>query len=501
MYIGSIDQGTTSTRFMLFDEQGVSVASSQLEHRQRYPKPGWVEHDAVEIWEKTQTVIMNVIRESGIRPDEIAGIGITNQRETIVVWDPATGKPLHHAIVWQDLRGSDFIDSRISNGGIDQLRESTGLPLSPYFSGSKIRWMVDHVEGISHAVTQGKAYIGTIDSWLIWNLTGGVDGGVFVTDVTNASRYLMMDIEKFQWDQGLVEYFGAEVSCLPEIRSSFHDSYGKTTKEGPFKAEIPLCGILGDQQAALFGQACFSRGQGKNTYGTGCFLLVNTGERLSVSRHGLLTTPAYRSGSDAPVYALEGSIAVSGSLVQWMRDSIGLVDSAPEIDRMAESVDDNGGVYFVPAFSGLFAPYWDSSARGTITGLTGYAKAGHLARAVLEATAYQTRDIFDAMEKDSGVPIKELKVDGGMSKSDVLMKFQSDILQVPVIRPVIRETTALGAAYAAGLSVGFWNSLDDLASLWKEDTRWEPDMDEETRKEKLRMWKKAVERSRGWTDA
>ncbi|MCF7946154.1 MAG: glycerol kinase GlpK [Spirochaetia bacterium] len=499
-FIGSIDQGTTSTRFILFDHSGNLAASHQLEHKQYYPKPGWVEHDPLEIWENTKTTIKETLKKAGVSGDEIAGIGITNQRETIIAWDPATGRPLYNAIVWQDLRGKQFIDSLIEEGGIDRLRAKTGVPLSPYFSGSKIRWMMDNVEGLKERAENGEAYIGTIDTWLVWNLTGGKDGGALVTDVTNASRYLTMDIETLTWDDELLKLFSVPQKALPEIRSSMRDIYGYTESSSVFGAQIPVCGILGDQQAALFGQACFSKGQSKNTYGTGCFLLENTGEELCQSQYGLLTTVAYRSGDDKPVYALEGSIAVAGSLIQWMRDNIGLVDSAPEIDKLAESVEDNGGVYFVPAFAGLFAPYWRSDARGVITGLTGYVKAGHLARAVLESTAFQAKDLFDAMEKDSGIKLREIKVDGGMTKSAVFMQFQADILNIPVIRPVIAETTALGSAYAAGLSTGFWNSLEELAAQWKEDKHWDPMMGEDERDKKLAFWHKSIERSMNWIE-
>lgn len=501
IYVAAIDQGTTSSRCILFDHTGQPRYSHQLEHRQIYPKPGWVEHDPMEILERTEEVIAGAMKKAGCGAHQIAGAGITNQRETVVAWDPKTGKPYYHAVVWQDLRGSDFIDSMIADGGIDQLRSQTGLPLSPYFAGSKIRWITDNIPQVRSAVKSGNVYFGTIDSWLIWNLTGGPDGGVFITDVTNASRYMMMDISTLTWDEELAQRFGITSACLPEIRPSMGECYGTTIDHSAFGGPVPLCGILGDQQAALFGQACFTAGQGKNTYGTGCFLLVNTGTDLPVSNHGLLTTVAYQRGKQKPVYALEGSIAVSGSLVQWMRDSIGLVESAPAIDRLAESVEDNGGVYFVPAFSGLFAPYWESSARGLIAGLTGYVKAGHLARSVLEATAFQTKDIFDAMEQDSGVRILELRVDGGMSNSDVLMQFQSDILNVPVIRPRVTETTALGAAYAAGISQGVWDSHDDLSQYWKEDKRWSPDMSRKTRDDHMKQWSKAVDRSKNWSDS
>lgn len=499
-YIGSLDQGTTSTRFILFDQDGTIVATAQREHRQHYPKPGWVEHDANEIWERSLEVIGKTLETAGVTQEGIVSIGITNQRETIVVWDPQTGVPYHHAIVWQDLRGTTCIDALIQEGGIDRFRGRTGLPLSPYFSASKIQWLLDNVEGLRERAEAGRAVIGTIDSWLVWNLTGGVNGGVHITDVTNASRYLLMDIEKLTWDQEMLDVFTVPASMLPKIVPSMGLTYGTTRDAGALGSGIPINGILGDQQAALFGQACFTAGLGKNTYGTGCFLLVNTGERLCHSEHGLLTTVAYLVEGERPIYALEGSIAVAGSLVQWTRDNLGLVPSAPELDVLAGSVEDNGGVYFVPAFSGLFAPYWRSDARGVICGLTGYATAAHIARAVLESTAFQANDLFYAMEQDSGIPIKELRVDGGLTNSRPLMQFQSDILDIPVIRPLIAETTALGAAYASGLSSGFWKTQEELSGQWKERERWIPSMDEAVRTEKLRYWKKAVQRTLDWAD-
>ncbi len=497
-YVAAIDQGTTSTRCILFDHEGNAVCSHQLEHRQIYPKPGWVEHDALEIWQRVQETVRAVLEKASCSAENILSVGITNQRETVVAWDPETGRPYYHAIVWQDMRGSEYIDELIREGGIGLLQEQTGVPLSPYFAGSKIKWLTEHVPEIQKAVDSGRVYFGTIDSWLIWNLTGGVNGGIFATDVTNASRYLMMDIRDLSWDPELTKRFGVRPELLPEIRASFGESWGMTVKGGPFGKEVPICGILGDQQAALFGQACFQIGQGKNTYGTGCFLLMNTGEQYAVSSNGLLTTVAYQQQGRAPVYALEGSIAVAGALIQWLRDNIGLVRSAPEINTLAASVPDNGGVYFVPAFSGLYAPYWDADARGTVIGLTGYADSGHLARAVLEATAFQTKDIVDAMEKDASIPIRELRVDGGMSQSDILMEYQADILQVPVIRPKNKETTALGAAYAAGLSAGFWNTLDDLAGHWEEECRWEASMPLDERDRQVKKWHRAVGRAKQW---
>ena len=499
-YVGALDQGTTSTRCILFNQEGTIVASHQLEHKQIYPKPGWVEHNPQEIWERSETVIIETLKKAGVTVEDISSMGITNQRETVLAWNPKTGKPYYNAIVWQDLRGSDFINTLIANGGIDRFRDKTGLALSPVFAGSKFRWMLDNVAGLRDAAAAGDAVFGTIDTWLVWNLTGGVNGGKLITDVTNASRYLCMDISTLQWDAELMSIFGVSEDMLPEICPSVGEIYGYTTETGPFKGALPVCGILGDQQAALFGQACFTKGLGKNTYGTGCFLLVNTGENLCASTQGLLTTVAYQIKGQKPIYALEGSIAVAGSLVQWIRDNIGLVSSAPEVDTLAESVEDNGGVYFVPAFSGLFAPYWRSDARGVITGLTGFATSAHIARAVLESTAFQAKDIFDAMAKDSGIDIVALKVDGGLTNSKPLMQFQADILHIPVIRPVVVETTALGAAYAAGLSTGFWKNLDELEAQWQEAKRWEPKMDEAESSEKVRLWHKAVERTLNWVD-
>ena len=499
-YIGSLDQGTTSTRFILFDQDGAIVATAQREHKQHYPRPGWVEHDANEIWERSLEVIDKTLASAGVTAEAVVSIGITNQRETIVAWDPQTGIPYHHAIVWQDLRGKPCIDALIEEGGIDRFRSRTGLPLSPYFSASKIQWLLDNVKGLRAGAEAGRAVIGTIDSWLVWNLTGGVDGGIHITDVTNASRYLLMDIEHLTWDKDMLKVFSVPESLLPRIVPSMGSTYGTTRNAGALGSGIPINGILGDQQAALFGQACFTAGLGKNTYGTGCFLLVNTGERLCHSAHGLLTTVAYREEGKAPVYALEGSIAVAGSLVQWTRDNLKLVPTAPELDTLASTVEDSGGVYFVPAFSGLFAPYWRSDARGVICGLTGYVTDAHIARAVLESTAFQANDLFYAMEQDSGIPIKELRVDGGLTNSRPLMQFQADILDIPVIRPLIAETTALGAAYASGLSSGFWKSQEELAQQWKERGRWTPSMESGVRDEKLRLWKKAVQRSLDWAD-
>jgi glycerol kinase len=499
-YIVAIDQGTTSTRFILFNENGEIIASHQLEHKQIFPKPGWVEHNPLEIWDNTVVVIRKTLEKSGIAANQISGIGITNQRETVVAWDPKTGKPYYNAIVWQDIRGTSFIDGLIEEMGINGLREKTGLTLSPYFAGSKIRWMLDNVEGLSEKASQGNVMFGTMDTWLIWNLSGGTSNGIFITDFTNASRYQLMDLKNLCWDKDLLALYTIPEISLPEIKPSMGMIYGYADTKILEGGRVPLCGILGDQQSALFGQACFSEGMAKNTYGTGCFLLVNTGEKLYTSTQGLLTTAAYHKAGEPPKYALEGSIAVAGSLVQWVRDNLGLVKTAPELDVLAESVEDNGGVYFVPAFSGLFAPYWRSDARGVIAGLTGFANSGHIARAVLEATAYQAYDIFGAVEKDSGIKLRELRVDGGLTNSRLLMQFQSDILNIPVIRPAVKETTALGAAYAAGLSIGYWESEEELGRQWREDKRWIPGMAEQERTSLVGKWHKAVERTLNWSE-
>lgn len=500
-FVGAIDQGTTSSRFILFDNGGNIAASHQMEHRQIYPRPGWVEHDPLEIWQKTCDVIRTTLQKSGVTAAEIDSIGITNQRETVVCWNPRTGEPCCNALVWQDMRSGGIIEELSAAGGPDRFRKKTGLPLAAYFSGPKMKWILDHVPGVRQAAARGEAVFGTIDTYLVWQLTGGPGKGVLVTDVTNASRTLLMNLETLSWDTELLDVFGIPGAMLPEIRSSVaSEPYGTSETEGPFGGQVPICGILGDQQAALFGQACFSRGSSKNTYGTGCFMLLNTGEEIIHSEYGLLTTVACRIGNNRAMYALEGSVAVAGSLVQWVRDNIGLIASSAEIETLARSVEDSGGVSIVPAFSGLFAPYWKNDARGIIAGLTGYVTAGHLARAVLEATAFQTKDIFDAMEKDSGLRIPDLKVDGGMVANEILMQFQADVLGVPVIRPRITETTALGAAYAAGLSTGFWRSRDELAGHWEEDTRWERRMEDEERRIRLKYWKKAVNLTMGWLE-
>ena len=500
-YIGSIDQGTTSTRFILFNEKGREVYSYQIEHKQIFPQPGWVEHDPLEIWKNTQETITRVLDDNNVTAGEIAAVGITNQRETTLVWDKFTGQPLHNAIVWQDTRTADIAAELAADGGADRFREKVGLPLATYFSGTKMRWLLENSLEVAEAVREGRAVFGTVDTWLVWNLTGAQDGGAFVTDVSNASRTMLMDLKSLSWDEQMLAHFKVPAEMLPSIESSVpSEPYGYTRKGGPFKAEIPVSGILGDQQAAMFGQACFEQGTSKNTYGTGCFMLANTGTDIVASNHGLLTTVLYRIGDNDAVYALEGAIAVAGSLVQWIRDNFGLVEKSSDIEELALKVDDCGGVYFVPAFSGLFAPRWRPDARGVITGLTGYANSSHIARAVLESTAFQTREIFESMEKDAGIEITSLKVDGGMTANNLLMQFQSDLLDVPVVRPLVAETTALGAAYAAGLSVGVWGGTSELKKHWAEDRRWSPQMSGEDRSAKYRQWNKAVERSYNWVD-
>lgn len=496
-YLGAIDQGTTSTRFILFDESGKICASHQIEHVQIFPKPGWVEHDPYEIWDNTTETIVKTLRMADASAEEVAGIGITNQRETVIAWNPKTGKVWYNAIVWQDLRGADLINQIKAKCDENWLKKKCGLLFSPYFAASKIAWLLDNVKGLRAAAENGDAVFGTIDTWLTWNLTGRK---CFITDVTNASRYMLMNIKTLQWDDELLAIFNIPKKALPQIVPSTGRIYGLTTANGPFQGEVPVCGILGDQQAALFGQACFSQGLGKCTYGTGCFLLVNTGKNLCYSNNGLVSTVAYKKEGEEPVYALEGSIAVAGSLVQWIRDNLKMVSSAQELDAFAEKVDDCGGVYIVPAFAGLFAPYWRSDARGVIAGLTGYSDRNHICRAALESTAFQANDIFKAIEADSHIKMRELKVDGGLTNSRPLMKFQSDILGIPVIRPAVIETTALGAAYAAGLSVGIYHDLDELANQWKEEKRWEPTMSKEDREAKVKFWNKAVERTLNWTE-
>jgi glycerol kinase len=496
-YLGAIDQGTTSTRFIVFDHSGRIVSAAQKEHEQIFPKPGWVEHDPDEIWRRTQEVIAEAMQAQGLRPKDLAAIGITNQRETTIVWDRKTGRPVYNALVWQDTRVDDAVAEFSRDGGQDRFREKTGLPLATYFSGLKIRWVLKNVPGAQEAAEAGDLLFGNVDTFLVWKVTGGSQGAVHVTDVTNASRTQLMDLATLAWDQEMLAAYGIPEKILPKIASS-SEIYGKAQLDAIH--DVPIAGILGDQQAALVGQTCFRAGEAKNTYGTGCFMLENTGTKLIRSKFGLLTTVAYKFGDEPAHYALEGSIAISGALVQWLRDNLGLIQKSSDVEGLARTVTDNGGVYFVPAFSGLYAPYWKASARGVIAGMTRYANKGHLARAVLEATAFQTREVLEAMEKDSQIQLKALRTDGGMVENDLLMQFQADILNLPVVRPVIKETTALGAAYAAGLAVGFYKDIDDLRANWAVDRTWNPNMDEETRARLYKSWKKAVTRSFDWTD-
>ncbi|KRV48691.1 glycerol kinase [Wenjunlia vitaminophila] len=496
-FIAAIDQGTTSSRCIIFAADSRIVAVDQREHEQIFPKPGWVEHDATEIWNKTQEVVAGALAKAGISRDQLKAIGITNQRETTVLWERATGRPVHNAIVWQDTRTDRLCTELGGDIGQDRFRATTGLPLASYFSGPKAAWLLDNVPGLRRRAENGEIAFGTIDSWLIWNLTGGVDGGVHVTDVTNAGRTMLMDLSTLQWDPAILEAMNIPEAVLPEIRSSA-EVYGTATGQ---LAGVPVASALGDQQAAVFGQTCFDVGEAKNTYGTGSFLLLNTGHRPVQSKSGLLTTMGYRIGQEKPVYCLEGSIAITGALVQWFRDQLGIINTAAEIETLAASVDDNGGAYIVPAFSGLFAPYWRGDARGVVTGLTRYVTKGHLARAVLEATSWQTREVVDAMYQDSGVRITSLKVDGGMTSNNLLMQHQADVLDVPVIRPIVAETTCLGAAYAAGLAVGFWPDLDALRANWKRAAEWTPRMAPEVRDREYRNWRKAVERSFDWVES
>ena len=494
-YVGAIDQGTTSSRFMIFDHAGQVVAVEQKEHEQIYPRPGWVEHDPLEIMDRVHDVISGALMKAGLSLSDLVAVGVTNQRETTVVWDRSTGKPIHNAIVWQDTRTDLICNDLAIEGGQDRLRAKTGLPLATYFSGPKIKWILDNVEGIRDRAGQGEILFGNIDTWIIWNLTGGPDGGVHVTDVSNASRTLLMNLETLDWDPEILDLLGIPIGMLPRVMpSSIVYGHGKEH----VLVGVPIAGDLGDQQAALFGQTCFSVGEAKNTYGTGNFMLLNTGTVPVQSNCGLLTTLGYKIGDQDAVYCLEGAIAITGALVQWLRDNLGLISSAPEIEQLALTVDDNGGCYFVPAFSGLFAPYWKSNARGVIAGLTRYVTKGHLARAALEATAWQTKEVLDAMNTDSGVELTALKVDGGMVGNELLMQFQADILGVPVVRPVVAETTALGAAYAAGLAVGFWSSTEEIRANWTADKQWEPHLDAERREELYAEWKKAVTRTFDW---
>jgi glycerol kinase len=498
-YAAALDQGTTSTRCMIFDHAGRVVSVVQKEHEQIYPKPGWVEHDPKEIWARTQEVMDEALDAAGASADDIAGLGITNQRETTVVWDRNTGEPVHNAIVWQDTRTDRLVDEYSRDGGQDRFREQTGLPLATYFSGPKARWMLDNVDGLADRAESGDLMFGNIDTWCIWNLTGGKDGGVHVTDVSNASRTLLMDLNTLSWDDQIASTIGVPTAMLPEIKAS-SEVYGEVRNGGAFNG-VPIAGDLGDQQAATFGQTCFSPGEAKNTYGTGNFLLLNTGTEAVQSKSGLITTVGYKIGDQDAIYCLEGSIAITGALVQWLRDNLKMIKAAPEVEELAQTVEDNGGLYIVPAFSGLFAPYWKSNARGVFAGLTRYVNAGHIARATLEATAYQSREVVEAMDADSGVALESLKVDGGMVQNDLLMQFQADLLGVPVIRPQVAETTALGAAYAAGLATGFWAEVEDLRENWQEDKRWEPKMDSAQRDEYYKYWKKAVTRTFDWFEA
>ena len=493
-YVGAIDQGTTSSRFIVFDRRGDIVAVDQKEHAQVYPRPGWVEHDAAEIWRNTQEVIAGALAKAGLSKSDLIAVGITNQRETTLLWDRRTGTPVHNALVWMDTRTDALVSAFERDGGKDRLRDKTGLPLTTYFSGLKLRWLLDTTEGAREKAARGDFLFGNIDTWLAWNLTGGPDGGLHITDVTNASRTQLMNLATLDWDAEILALFDIPRACLPQIRSS-SEVYGAC--EGVLDG-VSLAGILGDQQAALFGQACLAPGQAKNTYGTGCFMLMNTGAKPFPSTCGLLTTLGYKLGPQPAVYALEGSIAIAGALVQWLRDNLGLVKHASEVEALAGSVEDNGDVYFVPAFSGLYAPHWKESARGVIAGLTRYANKGHIARAALEATAYQTREVLDAMVADSGVAISELRVDGGMVVNELLMQFQADMLNAPVVRPKVIETTALGAAYAAGLATGYWASTDDIVANWRADRTWRPAMDQGQREKLFSSWNKAVSRSLDW---
>jgi glycerol kinase len=495
-YVAAIDQGTTSTRCMIFDKQGKVVSIAQKEHEQIFPQPGWVEHNPLEIWERTQEVIGGALAKANLAARDIAAVGITNQRETAVVWDKATGQPLYNAIVWQDTRTADICARLARTGGQNRFRKQTGLPLATYFSGPKIKWMLDNVKGLKARAAKGEVLFGTIDTWLIWQLTGGPNGGVHITDVTNASRTMLMNLKTLDWDEGILKTMGVPRAMLPAIKPS-SAVYGEA--QGALSGVL-VAGDLGDQHAALFGQTCFAPGEAKNTYGTGCFMLLNTGTQPVQSKNGLLTTLGYKIGDEKAVYALEGSIAITGALVQWLRDNLGLIEESADVETLAQTVDDSGGIYFVPAFSGLYAPYWKDNARGVLAGLTRYINKGHIARAALEAAAYQTREVLDAMNKDSGVTLKSLRVDGGMVYNELLMQFQADVLGVPVIRPVVAETTSLGAAYAAGLAVGFWKKMDDLRANWGKDKEWKPSMKPAKREKLYAGWKKAVTRTFDWVE-
>ncbi|MBK8461255.1 MAG: glycerol kinase GlpK [Micropruina sp.] len=497
-YVLAIDQGTTSSRAIVFNHEGRIVGSGQKEHEQIFPRAGWVEHDAKEIWANIRDVVALALAAAEVNKDSIVAVGVTNQRETALVWNKETGEPVYNAIVWQDTRTAKIVED-LGGGDQDKYKAKVGLPLATYFSGPKVKWILDNVEGARADAEAGKLVMGNMDTWVIWNLTGGIDGGVHVTDVTNASRTMLMDLATLSWDADIAADMGIPLSMLPEIRSS-SEVYGHGREAG-LLGGVPIAGDLGDQQAATFGQAAFEVGMAKNTYGTGCFMIMNTGEEIVPSKNGLLTTVCYKIGDNKPIYALEGSIAVTGSLIQWLRDNLGMISSAPEVEELAKGVTDNGGVYFVPAFSGLFAPYWRSDARGALVGMTRFVNRGHIARAALEATAYQTREVLDAMEADSGVTLAELKVDGGMTSNETLMQFQADQVGVPVVRPVVAETTALGAAYAAGIAVGYWNGEQDVIDNWAEDKRWVPSMEADERERLYRNWKKAVTKTFDWVDA
>ena len=500
-FVGAIDQGTTSTRFMVFDHSGAEVARHQLEHEQVMPRPGWVEHDPAEIWERTQAVIGQALHQANLRTSDLAALGLTNQRETTLVWNRHTGRPYGNAIVWQDTRTDRIAATLDRDGRGDVIRHKAGLPPATYFSGGKLQWMLNHVDGLRADAERGEAIFGTVDTWLLWNLTGGTRGGVHVTDVTNASRTMLMDLETLDWDDELLGFFTVPRPMLPEIKpSSAPEPYGLTSQDGPFGAHLPITGALGDQQAATVGQVCLDPGEAKNTYGTGNFLLLNTGTEIVRSEAGLLTTVCFKFGAEPAVFALEGSIAVTGAAVQWLRDQLGIISDAAASEALAAEVDDTAGVYFVPAFSGLFAPYWRADARGAIVGLSRFHTRAHLARATLEAIAYQTRDVAEAMERDSGVHLEVLKVDGGVTANDLAMQLQADILGVPVSRPVVAETTALGAAYAAGLATGFWRDAAELRANWHESRRWAPSWTPDRREGGYAGWRKAVQRTLDWVD-
>ncbi|MGA8104744.1 MAG: glycerol kinase GlpK [Candidatus Acidiferrales bacterium] len=496
-FIGAIDQGTTSTRFIVFDRSGRIVAVAQKEHQQIYPRPGWVEHDPQEIWQRTEEVIAEAMRQKSLVPSDLAAIGITNQRETTILWDRRTGEPVGNAIVWQDVRVEDAVAELSRDAGQGRFRAATGLPLSTYFSSLKIRWILENVPGVRQRAPAGEILFGNVDTFLLWKLTGGTRGGIHVTDVTNASRTQLMNLATLAWDPAILEILGIPENILPEIRSS-SEVYARAQID-PIRG-VPIAAILGDQQAALVGQTCFQPGEAKNTYGTGCFLLLNTGEHAVQSTHGLITTVAYRFGNERQVYALEGSVAIAGALVQWLRDNLGLIQKSSDVEALANSVENNGGVYCVPAFSGLYAPYWKASARGVIAGLTRFATKGHLARAVLEATAFQTCEVVEAMQRDSQIALDVLRADGGMVQNELLMQFQADMLGRPVVRPAIAETTALGACYAAGLAVGYFRNIEELRAQWAIDREWRPQMDDGQRASLYRSWKKAVTRSFDWID-